>query len=158
MDIISLIVSFVGVLLSAVALWSAQSAKALARRALLGRDQHDDVRRAEDLVRAFRELTPVLNRRSRRNADGRARGKPLEEDIVRVRETLDRLKTSRPLSAPKDLQDQLEVVVDEFEKGLVAIDNRNAERNGWQDILTAAQSLIPELESYARQARNEILL
>lgn len=158
MDVISLIASLAGLAISAWALWSARSAKALAQNVLEGRDQHEDVERAVSLVKRLRGLNSVLMRRIPRNSDRRARGKPLEDDVTKVREMLDGLRTSRPLDIPHELQLKLDATTEEFERGLLTITDGGAGRNGWLDIQGAAQNLIPELESYSRQTKKRLLL
>lgn len=157
MDVLSLVLTIVGLAISGMAFLKAKSARD-AVNAVVGRhNEQIDRDRLRGLVEKLTAAKEAAKRRRAGAANFLSTGRSLEVDLHILQEADDALKTGLPFEVEGDLAADLRGAAEEIGKALETIADHTANRDGWKDALSTLQVIVPRLEQAERDRRNREL-
>ena len=158
MDVISLLLTSLGLAISGAAYWKADNAKKAVQSALKKRNTDEDLRRLRNLIVMLEGAKEAVAPWVTGVPDDRRTGRDQRDDLEKLNEAIDCLRTRAPL----DIED---AVKRRITKSAAVLDNELNEimrptdnQDHWKAALSEIQSMIPRLEQLERSMRDAQIL
>lgn len=158
MEIVSLLVSVIGLGVSVWAVVKARSAQGMAQAVIDQKNQQEDNERLRELVRILVAAKAATMRRIDNAPKSIAAGRTLQADIRALRDAQDALKARFPLSLDGKTRLEADNAASELEAAIQAISNQQGSDEGWRSALAILQIAIPRLEQEERALRDRTIL
>ena len=154
MEVVSIIISGIGVLLSVFALTRANSAQKTARRVLKSKDNEEDKQRLRELIATLNDVKGIALRKRDSSNFLRNIGLKDSEALTRLSEAEDALRTKLPIAWNQDKRVTVEAAATDINAAIETIRSGTDAAKGWQNAVVVLQRVIPQLEREERSLTN----
>jgi hypothetical protein len=161
MAIISLVLTLFGLVISAVGVWisvvayrKADDAKKAVQNALKKRNEGEDLMRLRNLIAAMEAAKEAVTPWIGGMPNDRRTGRVQQDDLSKLSETIDALRTKVPLDIEDNMQKRITKSATILDKEFNSIANPTDNQDHWKTALTEIQSMIPILEKLERSSRD----
>lgn len=155
MEILSLVLTLVGLGISGAAWMKAKSAKEAVGKALDDRNAHDDLERIRSLSSSINDAKDAVSPWVTGMPIEQRQGRNKEEDLAQLSAVVDKLRTKSPLGANSDLNNRILQSADVLDKQFNVIGGGASDENHWKVALSEIQQIIPRLEQAERETRDK---
>jgi len=153
-DYISLLLTIVGLLISGVAYLKADDAKKAVQKALKRRNSDEDLQRLRNLIAAMEAAKEAVAPWVAGMPHDRRTGRDKQDDLAKLSETIDFLRTKAPLELEDAEQRRIKKSATVLDKELKEIGNPTDNQDHWKAALSEIQLMIPRLEQLERSIRD----
>lgn len=154
MDVASLLLTILGLAISGVAYWKADDAKKAVQNALKKRNTDEDLMRLRGLIVAMQAAKEAVAPWISGMPSERRTGRNKQDDLAKLSETIDVLRTKAPLGIEVTLHRRIKKSATELDKELNSIINPTDNQDHWKAALSEIQQMIPRLEQLERTIRD----
>jgi len=154
MDVISLLLTIIGLGISGVAYWKADNAKKAVQKALERRNSDEDLQRLRNLISVMEAAKEAVAPWVAGMPHDRKTGRDQQDDLAKLSETIDLLRTKAPLDIKDAEQKRIKKSATVLDKEFKAITNPTDNQDHWKAALSEIQLMIPRLEQLERSIRD----
>lgn len=154
MEFISLGLTILGLGISGAAYWKADNAKKAVQKVLTKRNADDDLRRLHNLISVMEIAKEAVSPWVSGMPQDRRTGRDQQDDIAKLTETIDCLRTKAPLSIEDAIKRRIERSANLLDEEFKEISNPTDNRDHWKAALSEIQLMIPKLEQLERVMRD----
>jgi hypothetical protein len=154
LTLFGLVISAVGVGISVVAYRKADDAKKAVQNALKKRNEGEDLMRLRNLIAAMEAAKEAVTPWISGMPNVRRTGRVQQDDLSKLSETIDALRTKVPLDIEDNMQKRITKSATILDKEFNFIANPTDNQDHWKNALTEIQSMIPILEKLERSSRD----
>lgn len=155
MDIISIFLTIIGLVISGAAYFKADDAKKAVQRVLKKRNADEDLKRLRDLVATMEVAKEAVTPWIAGMPSERRVGRNQEDDLAKLGDTVDCLRTKAPLDLEDAMQRRIKKSASVLDKELNSIRSSTDNQDHWKTALSEIQSMIPRLEQLERSTRDD---
>lgn len=155
MEVISLVLTVFGLAISGAAYLKADDAKKAVRNALRKRNADEDLQRLRDLVVVMEAAKEAVAPWVAGMPQDRRTGRDQQDDLARLSETVDALRTKSPLDLEAALQRRIKKSASILDKEFKEITTPSDNNDHWKAALSEIQLMIPKLEQLERSMRDD---
>jgi hypothetical protein len=149
-----LAISVFGVGISVVAYNKADDAKKAVQNALKKRNEGEDLMRLRNLIAAMEAAKEAVTPWISGMPHDRRTGRVQQDDLSKLSETIDALRTKLPLDIEDNMQKRITKSAKILDEEFNFIANPTDNHDHWKTALTEIQSMIPILEKLERSSRD----
>lgn len=154
MDIFSLVLTILGLAISGAAYWKADDAKKAVQNALKKRNADEDLKRLRELISTMEGAKEAVGPWVAGMPHDRRTGRDQQDDLAKLNETIDCLRTRAPLDLEDAVQRRIKKSATVLDKELNEITNPTDNHDPWKAALSEIQLMIPKLEQVERSMRD----
>jgi hypothetical protein len=154
MEFISLALTLFGLAISGVAYRKADNAKMAVENALKKRNVDEDLMRLRDLIVAMESAKEAVAPWTTGMPLDRQTGRVQQDDLAKLSETIDFLRTKAPLDLEEAMQKRIKKSAAVLDKEFNLISNPTDNQDHWKAVLSEIQLMIPKLEQLERSIRD----
>jgi hypothetical protein len=154
MDIISLLLTIVGLVISGAAYWKADDAKKAVQNTLKRRNSDEDLQRLRDLIVVMEAAKEAVAPWITGMPHDRRTGRDKQDDLGKLSATIDCLRTKAPLDLDDAEQRRIKKSATVLDKEFKEIINPTDKEDPWKAALSEIQLMIPRLEQLERSIRD----
>ncbi|MBL4918006.1 hypothetical protein [Szabonella alba] len=154
MDIISLMLTVFGLVISGAAYWKADDAKKAVQTVLKKRNADEDLRRLRNLIATMEAAKEAVAPWTAGMPLDRRTGRDQQDDLAKLGETIDCLRTKAPLDLEDAVQRRIKKSATVLDNELNSIVNPTDNQDHWKAALSEIQLMIPRLEQLERSIRD----
>jgi hypothetical protein len=154
MDIISLILTIIGLIISGAAYWKADDAGKAVQNSIRKRNVDEDLRRIRDLIVALEAGKEAVSPWVSGMPLDRRIGRNQQDDLAKLSETVDRLRTKAPLELDDAMQRRISKSATLLDKEFNLIANPVDNLDHWKAAQSEIQLMIPKLEQLERSMKD----
>ncbi len=154
MDIISLLFTIFGLLISGLAYLKADDAKKAVQKALNKRNADEDLQRLRSTIVVMEAAKEAVAPWVVGMPQDRRTGRDQQDDIATLSEAIDCLRTKAPLDFDDNQQRRIKKSATMLDRALNEITNQNDNKDHWKAALSEIQLMIPRLEQLERSIRD----
>lgn len=154
MDIISLVLTVIGLAISGAAYLKADDAKRAVQNALKKRNADEDLKRLRDLVFTMEAAKEAVAPWVDGMPHDRRTGRDQQDDLAKLSETIDVLRTKAPLDLEDVVQRRIKKSATVLDKEFKEITSPTDNQDHWKAALSEIQLMIPRLEQLERSMRD----
>ncbi len=154
MDVISLLLTMLGLAVSGAAYWKADNAKNAVQSALKKRNTDEDLKRLRNLIVMLEGAKDAVAPWVTGMPDDRRIGRNQQDDLEKLNETIDVLRTRAPLDIEGAVKRRITKSATVLDSELNEITNPTDNQDHWKAALSEIQSMIPRLEQLERSMRD----
>lgn len=154
MDYISLLLTIVGLVISGVAYLKADDAKKAVQNALKRRNSDEDLQRIRKLIAAMEVAKEAVAPWVAGVPHDRRTGRDQKDDLAKLSETVDFLRTKAPLDLDDAEQRRIKKSATVLDKAFKEIGTPTDNQDHWKAALSEIQLMIPRLEQLERSMRD----
>ena len=154
MDVISLLLTIFGLVISGVAYWKADDAKKAVQKALKRRNSDEDLQRLRNLIAVMEAAKEAVAPWVAGMPHDRRTGRDQKDDLAKLSETIDLLRTKAPLELEDADQRRIKKSATVLDKEFKEIANPTDNQDHWKAALSEIQLMIPRLEQLERSMRD----
>lgn len=154
MDYISLLLTIVGLVVSGAAYLKADDANRAVQKALKRRNSDEDLQRLRNLIATMEAAKEAVAPWVAGMPHDRRIGRNQQDDLAKLSETIDFLRTKAPLELEDADQRRIKKSATVLDKELKEIGNSTDNQDHWKAALSEIQLMIPRLEQLERSMRD----
>ena len=154
MDVISLSLTIFSLLISGAAYWKADDAKKAIQNALKRRNSDEDLQRLRNLISIMETAKEAVAPWVAAVPRDRRIGRDQKNDLTKLNETIDAIRTKAPLDLEDAEQRRIEKSATVLDNAFKEITNPTDTRDHWKAALSEIQLMLPRLEKLARSMRD----
>ena len=152
-DVISLALTILGLVISGAAYWKANDAKKAVQNTLKKRNADEDLKRLRDLIVKMEGAKEAVAPWAGMLEDRRT-GRNQQNDLAKLSETIDCLRTRAPLDIEEAVQRRIKKSATVLDKAFNEITNSTDNQDHWKAALSEIQLILPKLEQLERSMRD----
>jgi hypothetical protein len=154
MDVMSLLLTIIGLVISGIAYWKADDAKKAVQKALERRNSDEDLQRLRNLIAVMEAAKEAVSPWVAGMPPDRTTGRDQPDDLAKLSETIDLLRTKAPLDLKEAEQRRIKKSATVLDKEFKEITNPTDNQDHWKAALSEIQLMIPRLEQLERSIRD----
>ena len=159
MDVVSLVISGLGLIVSVYAIRNANDAQTAVKNALalvkLRSDENHYREVLESLLETTKSARDAALRREKNAPAERSRGVREGPDLISLLNVENELNTDMPVIKDTALKTKISQAGKDISKARAANADESNDRDGWKDALAAFQVIIPSREEALRQLQKD---
>jgi len=154
MDIISLVLTIFGLGISGAAYWKADDAKKAVQKVLKKHNADEDLKRLRYLIITMEAAKEAVTPWIASMPHDRRTGRDQQDDLAKLGETIDCLRTKAPLDLEDAVQRRIKKSATVLDNELNLITNPTDNQDHWKAALSEIQLMIRRLEQLERSIRD----
>lgn len=154
MEIFSLVLTIIGLAISAAAYLKADDAKKAVQKVLRKRNADEDLKRLRDLIVAMEAAKEAVTPWIAGMPHDRKTGRDQQDDLTKLSETIDCLRTKAPLDLEDAMHKRIKRSATVLDKEFNSITNPVDNQDHWKAALSEIQLMIPRLEQLERSMKD----
>ena len=154
MEIISLLLTFVGFVISGFAYLKAKDVEKAIQNTIKKHNVDEDLQRLRELLDTMKSTKEAVSPWTSGKPEKQRTGRDQQEDLCKLNGLVDALRTRSPLEITDGLQNRIVRCASTLDEKCEQLANDIATETHWKTALAEIQDMIPRLEQCARSMKD----